>query len=82
MIEFKSNLKDKINDFISFKRSVGKKYVNAEYYISYLDQVNLELGNYDYLTKEILETAVNTIAVRTISPGKSFYSIFRDLVDI
>ena len=26
MIEFKSNLKDKINDFISFKRSVGKKY--------------------------------------------------------
>ena len=79
MIEFKSNLKDKINDFISFKRSVGKKYVNAEYYISYLDQVNLELGNYDYLTKEILETAVNTIAVRTISPGKSFYSIFREL---
>ena len=45
MAEFKSNLKDRINEFISFKRSVGKKYVNAEYYISYLDQVNLELGN-------------------------------------
>ena len=77
MIEFKSNLKDRINEFISFKRSVGKKYVHAEYYINYLDQVNLELGNYDYLTKEVLETTVNALASRFVSPGKSFYSIFR-----
>lgn len=79
MAEFKSNLKDRINEFISFKRSVGKKYVNAEYYISYLDQVNLELGNYDYLTKEVLEIAVNTLASRFVTPGKNFYSIFREL---
>ena len=26
MAEFKSNLKDRLNDFISFKRSIGKKY--------------------------------------------------------
>ena len=79
MAEFKSNLKDRLNEFISFKRSVGKKYVNAEYYISYLDQVNLELGNYDYLTKEVLEIAVNTLASRFVTPGKNFYSIFREL---
>ena len=78
MIEFKSNLKDRINEFISFKRSVGKKYVHAEYYINYLDQVNLELGNYDYLTKEVLETTVNALASRFVSPGKCFYSIFRE----
>ena len=26
MAEFKSNLKNRLNDYISFKRSIGKKY--------------------------------------------------------
>ena len=53
MAEYKSNLKDRINEFISFKRSVGKKYNNVGYYFGLIDQANTELGNFDYLTKEV-----------------------------
>ena len=79
MVEFKSNLKDRINEFISFKRSVGKKYNNVGYYFGLIDQANTELGNFDYLTKEVLETAVNTAVSRSNSQDRSFYSYFREL---
>ena len=79
MIEFKSNLKDRINEFISFKRSVGKKYNNVGYYFGFIDQANMDLGNYDYLTKEVLETALNTAVSRSNSQDRSFYSYFREL---
>ena len=79
MVEFKSNLKDRLNDFISFKRSIGKKYVHEEYYLKYVDKVNLEIGNLDYLTQEVAETTVNRINSREKSPGRSYYSVFREL---
>ena len=55
MAEFKSNLKNRLNDFISFKRSIGKKYSNILYYVRFVDEANLKIGNYDYLTKEVLK---------------------------
>lgn len=79
MAEYKSNLKDRINEFISFKRSVGKKYNNVGYYFGLIDKANTELGNFDYLTKEVLETAVNTAVSRSNSQDRSFYSYFREL---
>ena len=79
MAEYKSNLKDRINEFISFKRSVGKKYNNVGYYFRLIDKANTELGNFDYLTKEVLETAVNTAVSRSNSQDRSFYSYFREL---
>ena len=79
MAEFNSNLKERINDFISFKRSIGKKYVHAEYYLKCVDEVNLEIGNLDYLTQEVAEATVNSINSRGKSPGRSYYSVFREL---
>ena len=79
MAEFKSNLKDRINDFISFKRSIGKKYSNILYYVRFVDEANLKIGNYDYLTKEVLEEAVNSAVSKRKSLDRSFYSYFREL---
>ncbi len=59
MNKYKSNLADKINGFINFKRSLGYKYTNVDYYLSFIDKANLKLGNYDYLTKEVMEKAFN-----------------------
>ena len=79
MAEFKSNLKDRINDFISFKRSIGKKYSNILYYVRFVDAANLKIGNYDYLTKEVLKEAVNSAVSKCKSLDRSFYSYFREL---
>ena len=79
MAEFKSNLKDRLNDFISFKRSIGKKYSNILYYVRFVDEANLKIGNYDYLTKEVLEEAVNSAVSKRKSLDRSFYSYFREL---
>ena len=79
MAEFKSNLKDRINDFISFKRSIGKKYSNILYYVRFVDEANLKIGNYDYLTKEVLEEAVNSAVSKCKSLDRNFYSYFREL---
>ena len=79
MAEFKSNLKNRLNDFISFKRSIGKKYSNILYYVRFVDEANLKIGNYDYLTKEVLEEAVNSAVSKRKSLDRSFYSYFREL---
>ena len=79
MAEFKSNLKNRLNDFISFKRSIGKKYSNILYYVRFVDEANLKIGNYDYLTKEVLEEAVNYAVSKCKSLDRSFYSYFREL---
>ena len=79
MAEFKSNLKDRLNDFISFKRSIGKKYSNILYHVRFVDEANLKIGNYDYLTKEVLEEAVNSAVSKRKSLDRSFYSYFREL---
>ena len=46
MVEFKSNLKDRLNEFISFKRSIGKKYSNILYHLRFVDEANLKIANY------------------------------------
>ena len=79
MAEFKSNLKNRLNDFISFKRSIGKKYSNILYYVRFVDEANLKIGNYDYLTKEVLKEAVNSAVSKCKSLDRSFYSYFREL---
>ena len=79
MAEFKSNLKDRLNDFISFKRSIGKKYSNILYHVRFVDEANLKIGNYDYLTKEVLKEAVNSAVSKCKSLDRSFYSYFREL---
>ena len=79
MAEFKSNLKNRLNDYISFKRSIGKKYSNILYYVRFVDEANLKIGNYDYLTKEVLKEAVNSAVSKCKSLDRSFYSYFREL---
>ena len=79
MAEFKSNLKNRLNDFISFKRSIGKKYSNILYHVRFVDEANLKIGNYDYLTKEVLKEAVNSAVSKCKSLDRSFYSYFREL---
>ena len=78
MNKYKSNLADKFNSFISFKQSLGFKYNNKEYYLLFVDKTNLELGNYDYLTKEVLEKALGNIATRCKSQNRSYISVLKE----
>ena len=79
MAEFKSNLKNRLNDFISFKRYIGKKYSNILHSVRFVDEANLKIGNPDYLTKEVLKEAVNSAVSKRKSLDRSFYSYFREL---
>ena len=79
MNKYKSNLADKIDSFINFKRSLGYKYKNIDYYLSFIDKTNLELGNYDYLTKEVMEEAFNKSMFRCNSQYRGFISYFREI---
>lgn len=79
MTKYESNLADGINGFVNFKRSLGYKYVNQDYYLSFIDKANLELGNYDYLTKEVLEKAIYSINSNCVYLNRSYISILREL---
>ena len=79
MAKYKSNLTSGIDSFINFKKSLGYKYKNVDYYLLFIDKANLELGNYDYLTKEVLEKAINDIDSNCISSNRSYISMFREL---
>lgn len=78
MAKYESNLADGINDFIDFKRSLGYKYMNVDYYLSFIDKANLELGNYDCLTKEVLEKALDDISSKCNSLYRGFISYYRE----
>lgn len=79
MDKYVSNLANGINDFINFKRSLGYKYTNKDYYLSFIDKANLELGNNDYLTKEVLEKAIYGINSNSTYLNRSYISMFREL---
>lgn len=78
MVEYTSNLSFLIKDFIDFKRSIGFKYPNINYYLKFVDKANLNMGNYSYLTKEVVEEAIKTMTLNWKSLSKSYYSIFRE----
>lgn len=79
MNKYESNLANGINGFIDFKRSLGYKYTNKDYYLSFIDKANLELGNYDYLSKEVLEKTICSINSNCISLNRSYISMLREL---
>lgn len=79
MTKYVSNLANRINDFINFKRSLGYKYTNKDYYLSFIDKANLELGNYDYLTKEVMEEAFNKSMSKCNSQYRGFISYYREI---
>lgn len=55
MRKFTSNFADKLNDFIAYKNALGIKYDTSRVYLLELDKYNLDHGNHDSLTKEVVE---------------------------
>lgn len=78
MAKYTSNLSSKIIEFIEFKRSLGRKYINIDYYLSSVDRANLLLGNNDYLIEDVIDKALNELSSKCNTPDRSFFSYIRE----
>ena len=78
MSKFVSNLTPSLLDFISFKNALGIEYKTGQFYLRQLDSFNYEHGNYNSLTKEIVEGWINQKTNKSTSQGRSWISTIRE----
>lgn len=71
---FISNLTEKLEEFISFKNSLGIEYITCQVHLRHLDAYNYEHGNFSTLTKEIAEAWVMYRAGKSTTKDRSLYT--------
>lgn len=78
MKEYVSNLGSSIISFLDFKHALGFKYHTGEVYLRQFDNYNYQHGNYDSLTKEVVEGWALERSSKSVTCDRSWVSPIRE----
>lgn len=78
MITYISNLSEKIEEFLSFKNSLGLKYSAPRSILKNLDRYNLKHDNESKLTRSLVEGWAEYYAARSETQDRSWISPIRE----